>query len=140
MWKLGFGAAIRAQGRPSTVRRWPHLIFLPFILSGCAAELEEPRTPGQSRAAIPHPPLDEMDRVVARELESRRAELDALLARDDLAPAERGGAIGQMGQVYHAHHLHGVAEACYRDAHALEPERFDWAYYLGVLLSLRGDP
>ena len=120
----------------------PLMLVLPLIVlaGGCASESEDAPQRSESRpGGIPHPPLDPMEPRVAEELEARRSELDALLERNDISKAERGNAIGRMGQVYHAHRLHDVAEACYREAHALEDALFDWPYYLGVLLSRRGD-
>ncbi|MCE2559847.1 MAG: tetratricopeptide repeat protein, partial [Acidobacteria bacterium] len=48
-------------------------------------------------------------------------------------------AFGELGRLYQAHRLLEPALACYREAHALDPESFAWAYYLGVLAAGAGD-
>ncbi len=121
--------------------------LLPAILAiavGCAPEgpPETPATPEpppeRDASAIPHPPLEGMEPAVARVLEAQRSRVEALLDHDATPSAELALAIGRLGQLYQAHRLVEVAEACYREAHALDPESFDWAYYLGVLSARRG--
>ena len=45
---------------------------------------------------------------------------------------------GNLGMWLHAHRQHKDAEICYERAHRLAPDVFRWAYYLGVLQTLRG--
>ena len=83
--------------------------------------------------------MEGLEPAVARELEGRRAGLDALLQNDVSAPGPRAQALGEMGRLYHAHGLAAAAEACYGAARELAPESSEWAYYLGVLLARRGE-
>src|SRR5205807_4079052 len=54
-----------------------------------------------------------------------------LVAAFDRA-VSRPGATGYLCMLYHAYDQKEMAEACYLRARALEPEVFDWAYYLGI--------
>ncbi len=106
------------------------------MLLACASDLGETSA---SPAGIPHPELAELEPPLARELEARRAELDALLADEAASAADQAQALGELGRLYQAHRLLEAAQACYREAHALDPESFAWAYYLGVLAAGSGD-
>ena len=105
-------------------------------LLACTSDVDEASEPP---AGIPHPALAELEPPLARELEARRAELDALLADEAASAAEQAQALGELGRLYQAHRLLEAAQACYREAHGLDPESFAWAYYLGVLAAGSGD-
>ncbi len=112
--------------------------LLPVAFLACAPAPDgHPVSPAE--AAIPHPELAELDPPLARELEARRAGLDALLADQEASIAGKAQALGELGRLYQAHRLLEPALACYREAHALDPESFVWAYYLGVLAAGAGD-
>jgi len=92
-----------------------------------------------AEAAIPHPDLTELDPPLAREIEARRVDLDALLADQDASAADQAQALGNLGRLYQAHRLLEAALVCYERAHALAPDSFDLVYYLGVLAAGSGD-
>jgi tetratricopeptide (TPR) repeat protein len=105
---------------------------------GCAPEPDEsPAAPAE--AEIPHPVLTELEAPLAREIEARRADLDALLADRGASASDQAQAFGELGRIYQAHRLLEAARACYARAHALAPDSFEWAYYLGVLAAGSGD-
>ena len=106
------------------------------VLLTCSPGPEEAPAPP---AGIPHPALAELEPPLAREIEARRAGLDALLANEEASAADQARAFGELGRLYQAHRLLEPALACYREAHALDPESFAWAYYLGVLAAGAGD-
>ena len=106
------------------------------VLLACASDLGDTSAPP---AGIPHPELAELEPPLAREIEARRAGLDALLANEETSAADQARAFGELGRLYQAHRLLEPALACYREAHALDPESFGWAYYLGVLAAGAGD-
>ena len=106
------------------------------MLFACASDPGETSAPP---AGIPHPELAELEPPLARELEARRAGLDALLADEAATAVDQAQAFGELGRLYQAHRLLEAAHACYREAHALDPESFTWAYYLGVLAAGSGD-
>ncbi len=111
---------------------------LPVAFLACGATPDGPPL-SPAEPAIPHPELAELDPPLAGELEARRAGLDALLADREASIAEKAQAFGSLGRLYQAHRLLEPALACYREAHALDPESFAWAYYLGVLAAGAGD-
>jgi tetratricopeptide (TPR) repeat protein len=45
---------------------------------------------------------------------------------------------GSLGMLLHAFEQLDSAEVCYRRAHRLDPKRFQWAYYLGIIQALGG--
>ena len=106
------------------------------VLLACASDVGDTSAPP---AGIPHPELAELEPPLAREIEARRAGLDALLANEETSAADQARAFGELGRLYQAHRLLEPALACYREAHALDPESFAWAYYLGVLAAGAGD-
>ena len=106
------------------------------VLLACASDVGDTSAPP---AGIPHPELAELEPPLAREIEARRAGLDALLANEEASAADQARAFGELGRLYQAHRLLEPALACYREAHALDPESFAWAYYLGVLAAGAGD-
>ncbi|MXX74519.1 MAG: tetratricopeptide repeat protein [Holophagales bacterium] len=113
-------------------------VLLPVALLACAPTPDEPAA-FPAEPTIPHPELGELDPPLARELEARRAGLDALLADQEASIAHQAQAFGSLGRLYQAHRLLEPALACYREAHALDPGSFAWAYYLGVLAAGAGD-
>ncbi|MYA09663.1 MAG: tetratricopeptide repeat protein [Holophagales bacterium] len=113
------------------------LLLLVAALSACSPG-EQASAPAPE-PAIPHPELAELDPPLAREIEARRAALDSLLADQEASAVDRARAFGDLGRLYQAHRLLEPALACYREAHALDPESFAWAYYLGVQAAGAGD-
>ncbi|MYF06056.1 MAG: tetratricopeptide repeat protein [Holophagales bacterium] len=105
------------------------VVLLPMALLACGPGPDEPPA-SPAEPTIPHPELAELDPPLARELEARRAGLDALLADQEASIADQAQAFGSLGRLYQAHRLLEPALACYREAHALDPESFAWAYYL----------
>lgn len=47
-------------------------------------------------------------------------------------------AAGRLGMLLHAYEQYESAEICYRRARILSPDRFQWAYYLGLIQSIDG--
>ena len=112
--------------------------LLLVALPGCAPEPDETAAP-PAEAEIPHPDLTELEPPLAREIEARRVDLDALLVDQEASAADQAQALGNLGRLYQAHRLLEAALVCYERAHALAPDSFDWAYYLGVLAAGSGD-
>ena len=115
-----------------------------LVFGGCAPESVDDSShptplPTQEVREVPHPILDDMEPMVATELAARRAELDDLLREEAEPDALKGRALGRMGQLYQAHRLLEVAEACYREAQLRDPQSHAWPYYRGVLAAGRGD-
>ncbi len=88
---------------------------------------------GPLTAAVPQPPLGELEPAIRSQLTARRAALDRLLVR--LPPpsaAERAAGYGELGKAYFLYHLNEAAAACFAEASALAPTDFRWPYYRGV--------
>ena len=105
------------------------------VFLACSPGPHEPPAP----PGIPHPELANLEPSLAREIEARRAALEARIANAEATAVEKAGDVGDLGRLYQAHRLLEPARACYREAHALDPESFVWAYYLGVLEAGAGD-
>jgi Flp pilus assembly protein TadD len=84
---------------------------------------------GQPSTEPPQPATDGMEPQVV-----------ALLDKARRAVVEGGDATrwGELAAAYDAHGLLEEAELCYRRAHELDPEAFDWIYLLAVVREVRG--
>ncbi len=81
-------------------------------------------------APSPDPDTQGMEpRVAKRFVEAREAVV---------AEPREASAWGRLGRVADAHQLDEEAIACYRQAHALDPEDARWPYFLARLLSFKG--
>jgi tetratricopeptide (TPR) repeat protein len=115
--------------------RWPVLACW-LVLAGLQA------TAGSAYVdllPVPSPDIDGTEPAVRQTLQSARTDLDALLAAD-AAPALLASAFGEMGELYHAHHVYVPADVCYQNASRLDPEAFRWPYYHGYLMRQTSQP
>ena len=125
------------EERPSR-RRWRlgAWIVLPVIIilaaGGYGAFRSWKGTPFTVRDSreIPNPDLSEMQGPVVRALRSAR---EVVLGRPSDAEAW-----GKFGAVLDAHHLFDEAAVCYRRAHELSPNTFQWVYLLAVMRDYTG--
>ena len=128
--------------------RWLALIIgCVLAVVACATEspptsapevVDESSDDSVARGALPSPPLAGLEPALAEALTESRSRVDDLLA-DPAAPAgQQARAVGELGRLYQAHRLLDVALECYRAAHALQPDSFDWAYHRGVLAASGG--
>ena len=67
-----------------------------------------------------------------------RARVEEALRRAEREP-EAARAIGSLGMLLHAYDQFEPARTCYRQARALEPGAFEWAYLEGLVQEARGD-
>ena len=99
-----------------------------------SAPAEQPdgaaEAPPAELTPLPELPWDEFTPEVREQIESSYEK--AVTAPDD---AE---AVGQLCMLLQAHLLHEPAEACYQRARALDPEKFRWTYYLGIVVDTLG--
>lgn len=84
--------------------------------------------------AVPQPDLSATEAPVQDILRSARLSLDKMLHTGDSSDRELARAFGEMGELYHSHHVYIPAEPCYRNAAKLAPKEFRWPYYLGYLM------
>ena len=82
---------------------------------------------------IPPPELTPLEDKIQQRLIEAQSEFAAFLKKPKLTDKELGDAYGELGKLYHAHHLYDSAEACYRNAETLLPNDFQWAYLLAYV-------
>jgi protein O-GlcNAc transferase len=85
---------------------------------------------GEKLPELPEIPLEGFSPAV-------RVEIEKAYAGVRSQPRD-AAANGHLGMVLHAHQQIATAEVCYRRAHQLQPEWFDWLYYLAVVQQLQG--
>ena len=89
-----------------------------FLALGCA---------DSSMPPLPQPVLDGFAPAV-------QAQLKAARARADDYP-DQASAVGQMGRILYAYGQFRAARDCFLRCRGLDPDRFEWAYLLGVVES-----
>lgn len=87
---------------------------------------------------VPPPDLSQVEERVRSELKAAATEFSKMAAIADISDRELGSAYGELGGVYHAHHIDDAAAACYRNAEQLAPQEFRWPYLLGYLYQGQG--
>ncbi len=126
----------RSAGR--VCRVWASVLVL-LTAAACSAPREEGASEAPKFADIAHPSPEVLEPALAAEVKTQRSNLEALQNGDHLPPAELARAYGELGRLYQAHRLLEAALDCYREAHRLDPQAFNWAYYLGVLSASDGN-
>ena len=96
------------------VLRW--LCIATLLLAGCGRP--------------PLPPLPEVS--TASFAPAIREAVNAALAEAKAKPND-AGAVGRLGMVLDAHGQRATARVCYQRAARLDPKRFEWQYYLGLV-------
>ncbi len=86
-----------------------------------------------SLAAVPFPNISNTEAIVQQVLTEARAELANMLVSERVDAQSLAAAYGELGELYHSHHIYVPADPCYRNAAKLAPEAFRWPYYLGYL-------
>lgn len=79
---------------------------------------------------VPHPNLDLLTPEVRRSLAPAINQFEKKLPQE--SGAELGRAYGKLGLHYQAHQQQAAASACYENAMTLDPESYQWPYYLAV--------
>ena len=88
---------------------------------------------------IPELDLSRVDPAVRKQLNDRRAELDAMLARDPQPPAV-ATALAGMGRLYLAYDYLLASTACLEASQERDPRSFETAYLLGYAYDRQGKP
>lgn len=115
----------------------PRLVCLIGLLVSVVAQAADSRP---EILDIPYPDLATAEPAVRETLTSARSSLDAILEAGEAAPGELATAFGEMGELYHSHHVYVPADPCYGNATSLAPEEFRWPYYHGYLMQRTGQP
>ena len=77
--------------------------------------------------------LPALESAVLETLLAARSRLDSLVTSGKTGISDLAHGYGELGALYHAHHVYVAAEPCYLNAEMLAPNEFRWAYYLGYL-------
>ena len=89
-----------------------------FLALGCA---------DSSMPPLPQPVLDGFAPAVQEQLKAARARADDY--------PDQASAVGQMGRILYAYGQFRAARDCFLRCRGLDPDRFEWAYLLGVVES-----
>ncbi|MGF1613576.1 MAG: tetratricopeptide repeat protein [Gammaproteobacteria bacterium] len=109
------------------------------ILCISQASVAGPQPSGREHLMeVPRPDLTQVEQRVRGELEAAAAEFSNLAGAPQLSDQELGSAYGELGALYHAHHMDDAAEACYLNAEQLVAREFRWPYLLGYLYQRQG--
>jgi len=109
-----------------------------------AAGRAQEEEPAGSRAGLrPVPPVaGEIEGMIdadRQQLEEARAAFDEVLAEPGASDHQVAQAYGRLGQIYYAYALNELAEVCFTNAAALEPDVFRPHYYLGAIYATSGE-
>ena len=125
--------------------RTPSVLILFMLLLGIAGVHSVSKSAGfqvpesGDLTPIPHPDLKAAERLIREQLQAEQAKLTVKTTAAEVSDAARADAFGGLGRLYHAYDFVEAARVCYRNALALAPKDFRWAYLLGRLLESQGD-
>ena len=128
-----FSSGRRGVSRWLGVTILVQLVVLSGVLSG-----QQPSAP-DALVPVPVPVLDKFERANQEQLLEQRADLDDLVARENVPRLELMEAFGKTGQLYFLYELNEAAQPCFINARTLAPRDFRWHYYLGVVYTRTGD-
>lgn len=86
---------------------------------------------------VPHPNIDTLTPEVRRSLAPAIEQFE--LSSETLTGTQLGRAFGKLGLHYQAHQQQAAARVCYENAMALDPESYQWPYYLAVHFEESGE-
>jgi tetratricopeptide (TPR) repeat protein len=130
------------------VRVWVVVVNLPAAVLICAspvltltpasspaprtfAQTEQPQVDNYVALPVPYPDLSKMDGAVRQQLRGAQSELISTIQRPGINQVQLSEAYGQLGKLYEVYDLTDAAVACFLNAVGLQPQRFEWNYYLG---------
>ena len=118
------------RAAPPSTRR-PALALVGLLLLAASACRGGPDRP--ELLPVPRPDLASLTEAAQAQLAAQRETLDAAIAEPATPSLDLAAAFGEAGRHYQAYELVAAAEPCYRNAIALDSERFDWPYLLAHL-------
>ena len=87
---------------------------------------------------VPRPTLETVESAVRQQITEQIDTTETVIFDPDSLDSERALVLGHLGRLYHAYDFLSAAESCYKQAEKLDPQSFQWPYYLGFLLQTRG--
>jgi len=91
-----------------------------------------------SPSARPENGLPDLPRLVLTNFRSQTRDQVRKALQEATAKPKDAEANGKLGMLLHAFEQYESAEVCYRRARMLDPNRFQWAYYLGLTYAIDG--
>ena len=88
--------------------------------------------------AVPFPPLDGFEEVVAAQITGARATFTRVASAPATSRGDLGAAYGELARLFHAYELFASAEPAYRNAARLQPAQPLWPHLLGYLYQQTG--
>ena len=88
---------------------------------------------------VPLPDLNKAEDVVAAQIGRYQRTLALLIRNHSDKDAQISDAYGLLGTIYHAYGIRMAARACYENAHTLNPEKFNWPYFMGIITNDMAD-
>ena len=107
---------------------------------GSAESLSEVPEPWSGRVTpIPEQRLAELEPATADRIRDMRSRISGMLVAADVSAAELAPVYGRLGALYAAHRMYAGAELSFRNARALDPQGFQWAYYAAHIALEQGE-
>lgn len=94
---------------------------------------------GEPLAPIPQQRLDELEAATAERIRETRRLLNETLTQREVTRTELASLYGRLGALYAAHMMYAGAELGLRNARALDPQGFQWAYYAAHVALEQGE-
>ncbi|KAA6184837.1 tetratricopeptide repeat protein [Thiohalocapsa marina] len=116
----------------------PLLACVPGVLLADALSALSPRWQGQL-VPVPETDVSGAEPLMQQGLSAARAEVAALLAEPEADSDALAAAYGRLGALLLLLEVEAPADACLRNAMALQPDAFRWPYYAGYLAMLAGN-
>ncbi len=115
----------------------PFLILLswasgPALGQGPSLSRSGSQSPVATLLPLPEVEASQMEEAVKGQLARAREALEAELGNPEAEDEAKGDAYGEFGRLALAFRLNEIAVAAFENARILNPQRFDWHYYLGV--------
>lgn len=123
-----------------SVSRLAGLLLTVLLLGGC--DSGPPQAAADGLLPLADPPTDGAEDRILQRLQAQHGQVARLLEAPDVDPRDLAWSFGRLGMLYHANLGHDLdpARTCYRNARRLDPAGFRWAYLLGHLEQLQGNP
>jgi tetratricopeptide (TPR) repeat protein len=128
-------------GRRAIAAALPAVLSMAMAMSGCADSTPRDDAGGDAaatRSATVPVDLSILPDLDVSGMETRVAQAISLARQRVVANPSSGEAWGHYGVVLDAHDLVSDAIPCYRQARAMAPDEFRWAYFLGRALEIGG--
>jgi tetratricopeptide (TPR) repeat protein len=111
----------------------------PIAAAAAAAAVEETLAPARAGLApVPFPSLDQLEPVVAAQINDARAGLARVASKASASRGDLGAAYGELARLFHAYELFASAEPAYLNAARLQPGEPAWPHLLGYLYQQTG--